>query len=346
MNRTLVAAIDQGTTGTRLMLYDTGGRIVASDYRKHRQICPRPGWVEHDPMEIWRNVQATVRDAIKPRTTAGEIAAVGVTNQRETTIVWDPVTGKPYYNAIVWQCIRTDALCQRIRDRGLERLIRERTGLRLSTYFSGPKIGWMLDSVQGVRERALEGRAVFGNMDSWIIWNLTGGPENGSHVTDYTNASRTMLMDLKKLDWDEEIVTELDIPPQMLPEIRPSSDEETYGRTRIDGCFSASIPVCGDLGDQQAALVGQACFEKGEVKNTYGTGCFTLMNTARERVSSKNGLITTCAYGFERGRCDYALEGSVAIAGAAIQWLRDNLGIIKSASETEEIAKPRARWLW
>jgi glycerol kinase len=243
MNRTLVAAIDQGTTGTRLMLYDEGGRIVASDYREHRQICPRPGWVEHDPIEIWQNVQATVRNAFeKSRASPGEIAAVGVTNQRETTIVWDPVTGKPYYNAIVWQCNRTDALCQQIKKRGLELLIRERTGLHLSTYFSGPKIQWILDSVQGVRERALEGRAVFGNMDSWIIWNLTGGPEKGSHVTDYTNASRTMLMDLRKLDWDEEITSELDIPPQMLPVIRPSSDEETYGKTRIDGMLLGKCP--------------------------------------------------------------------------------------------------------
>jgi len=340
MERRFIAAIDQGTTGTRFAIFNEDGIIVAIDYREHRQIYPRPGWVEHDPLEIWQQAQTVIKDTLESSGIGPEeIAAVGVTNQRETTVVWDPVTGKPYCNAIVWQCTRTRRICQELRGKGLEPLIRERTGLYIYTYFSGPKIRWILDSVPNVRGRAEEGRAVFGNIDTWLIWNLTGGPKGGSHITDYTNASRTMLMDLRKLRWDEEIVKEIDVPIQMLPEIRPSSDRETYGNTSKDGIFEAEIPVCGDVGDQQAALIGQACFEKGEVKNTYGTGCFVLMNTGSEPVASRHGLVTTCAYGFEKNRCVYASEGSIAIAGAAIQWLRDNLKIIKSVPETEEIAK-------
>jgi len=344
MERKFVATIDQGTTGTRFAVFNSDGTIVAYSYAEHKQIYPQPGWVEHDPMEIWRNTQRVIKETMKSSgIKPDEIAAIGVTNQRETTVVWDPQTGKPYCNAIVWQCTRTRKICEELKTEGLEPLIRSRTGLYISTYFSGPKIKWILDTLPNVREAAEKNRAIFGNMDTWIIWNLTGGPKGGSHITDYTNASRTMLMDLNKLRWDEEILAELDIPFQMLPEIHPSSDKETYGNTSRDGVFEAEIPVCGDVGDQQAALIGQTCFEKGDVKNTYGTGCFMLMNTGKEPVMSKHGLITTCAYSFEKERCSYALEGSIAIAGAAIQWLRDNLKIIKSASETEEIARAIAK---
>jgi len=339
MRGEFIVAIDQGTTGTRTAIFDRDGRIFAMSYREHRQIYPKPGWVEHDPEEIWLQTQRTIKEAlkiaeIKPK----EIAGIGVTNQRETTVVWDPTTGKPYHNAIVWQCTRTRQICQELKERGLEPIIKKRTGLCIYTYFSGPKIKWILDNFPKVRRRADEGRAIFGNIDTWVIWNLTGGVNGGSHITDYTNASRTMLMDLRELKWDDEITSELNIPIEMLPEIRPSSDKEIYGYTPKDGVFKAEIPVCGDVGDQQAALIGQTCFGEGEVKNTYGTGCFMLMNTADKIIESKHGLITTCAYGFERGRCHYALEGSIAIAGAAIQWLRDNLRIIRSASETESMA--------
>ena len=340
MERRFIATIDQGTTGTRFAVFNKEGRIVAYRYTEHRQIYPRPGWVEHDPIEIWRQTQRIIKETLQSfKINPKEIVAIGVTNQRETTVIWNPYTGKPYYNAIVWQCTRTRRICEELKEKGLESLIRSKTGLYVSTYFSGPKIKWILDNLQNVREAAEKNRALFGNMDTWIIWNLTGGPKGGSHITDYTNASRTMLMDLNKLRWNEEILAELDIPSQMLPEIRPSSDKETYGNTCRDGVFAAEIPVCGDAGDQQAALIGQTCFKKGDVKNTYGTGCFMLMNIGEEPIMSKHGLITTCAYSFEKGRCTYALEGSVAIAGAAIQWLRDNLKIIRSASETEEIGK-------
>jgi len=271
-----------------------------------------------------------------------KIAAIGVTNQRETTVVWDPTTGRPYCNAIVWQCTRTGRICDELKQRGLEALIKVKTGLPISTYFSGPKVRWILDNMPTIVEKAKQGRAVFGNMDTWIIWNLTGGPKKGNHVTDYTNASRTMLMDLRRLNWDEELVGILGIPNDMLPLISPSSDSQAYGCTSREAT-QEEIPITADIGDQQAALVGQTCFEKGQVKNTYGTGCFMLMNTGPQPVSSKNGLITTCAYGIESDKCVYALEGSVAIAGAAVQWLRDNLGIIKTAQETEEIAKSVAK---
>ncbi|MCW4027087.1 MAG: glycerol kinase GlpK [Candidatus Bathyarchaeota archaeon] len=340
MDQRFIATIDQGTTGTRFAIFNKDGDIVAYRYAEHRQIYPNPGWVEHDPAEIWQKTQRVIRDALNSsRIDPREIAAIGVTNQRETTVVWDIATGKPYCNAIVWQCTRTRKICNELKAKGLEPTIRDKTGLYNSTYFSGPKIKWILDNVPDVREAAEENRAVFGNMDSWIMWNLTGGPTKGSHITDYTNASRTMLMELKSLQWDDEIIEELDIPSQMLPEIRPSSEKETYGHTPKDGIFRVEIPICGDVGDQQAALIGQTCFEKGETKNTYGTGCFMLMNTGEKPIASKHGLITTCAYGFEANKCVYALEGSVAIAGAAIQWLRDNLKIIRSASETGEIAK-------
>jgi len=339
MEKRFVATIDQGTTGTRFAIFTRDGAIAGFSYKEHRQIYPQPGWVEHDPLEIWQQTEIVVKDVLESsKVEPGQIAAIGVTNQRETTVVWDPLTGKPCYNAIVWQCTRTNGICQDLMDMGLEPLIREKTGLQISTYFSGPKLKWILDHVANVRVEAERGRAVFGNIDTWIIWNLTGGPKKGAHVTDYTNASRTMLMDLAKLRWEEEITRELSIPSLMLPEIRPSSDKEYYGLTSKNSVFRCEIPVSGDLGDQQAALVGQTCFRRGEAKNTYGTGCFTLMNTGEKPVASKRGLISTCAYGFEEKMCNYALEGSVAIAGAAIQWLRDNLKIIKSAPETEQIA--------
>jgi len=334
------AAIDQGTTGTRFMIFGHQGQAMGSAYQEHEQIYPQPGWVEHDPMEIWDvtcrvTAKALDESGIEPQ----HLLGIGITNQRETTIVWDRTTGRPLYNAIVWQCTRTRDICQSLIEQGLEPLIRERTGLVIATYFSGPKIKWILDNVPGVREKAKQGQALFGNVDTWLIWNLTGGVNGGAHVTDYTNASRTMLMDLRTLDWDDEILEALDIPKAMLPCIRPSSDRDFYGHTTAGGPLGARIPVCGDLGDQQAALVGQTCFAPGEAKNTYGTGCFMLLNIGEHIVLSQSGLLTTVAYGFAPGCCTYALEGSIAITGAAVQWLRDNLGLISNAAETEEIAR-------
>ncbi|MGB3346254.1 MAG: glycerol kinase GlpK [Candidatus Humimicrobiia bacterium] len=334
------AAVDQGTTGTRCMVFNKKGEVVSWVYEEHEQIYPKPGWVEHNPMEIWEKTQKVIKATLKKgNINPEEIAGIGVTNQRETTIVWDPKTGKPYYNAIVWQCTRTVDICQQVVDAGHEPMIKKKTGLPVVTYFSGPKVTWILDNVPGVREKAEKGEAIFGNIDTWEIWWLTGGPNGGAHVTDYTNASRTLLMDLETLDWDDEILRILRIPRQMLPKIRPSSDKKFYGITPKDGPFGGEIPVCGDLGDQQGALVGQASLSVGEAKNTYGTGCFMLLNTGEKIVPSPSGLLTTVAYGVEEGKATYALEGSIAITGAAIQWLRDNLKIVKSAAETEEIAK-------
>jgi glycerol kinase len=334
------SAIDQGTTGTRFMVFDRTGRVMASYYKEHRQIYPQPGWVEHDPLEIWEATAEVCRKALDASGIRPEqIAGLGVTNQRETTIIWDRQTGKPLYNAIVWQCTRTTDICQRLIDDGLEPLFRRKTGLPIATYFSGPKIKWILDNIPGVRKLAEEGRALFGNIDTWVIWNLTGGPAGGAHVTDPSNASRTMLMNLETMDWDDELLRILDIPRQMLPAIRPSSDRAGYGLTRADGPLGGAIKVCGDLGDQQAALFGQACFDPGEAKNTYGTGSFLLLNTGEKLMHSQHGLLTTVAYRLDNGVKAYALEGSIPITGAAVQWLRDNLGIIHSASETEEIAR-------
>jgi glycerol kinase len=322
------------------MIFGHQGQVLASAYREHKQIYPQPGWVEHDALEIWdvtREVMSAAlqESGIQPR----QLLGVGVTNQRETTVVWDRTTGRPLYNAIVWQCMRTRDICQELIAQGLEPTIRERTGLVVATYFSGPKIKWILDNVPGVREKAEKGYALFGNIDTWLIYNLTGGPNGGVHVTDYTNASRTMLMNLHTLDWDDEILRALDIPRAMLPTIRPSSDREFYGYIANDGPLGFRVPVCGDLGDQQAALVGQTCFAPGEAKNTYGTGCFMLLNIGEKIVLSKSGLLTTAAYGLTPDRCAYALEGSIAITGAAVQWLRDNLGLIKNAAETESMAQ-------
>ncbi|MBC7224749.1 MAG: glycerol kinase GlpK [Anaerolineae bacterium] len=335
-----VGAIDQGTTGTRFMLFSPEGKVVASHYQEHRQMYPQPGWVEHDPLEIWQRTQEVIQAALqKSGIRPQEIAAIGVTNQRETTIVWDPDTGQPLHNAIVWQCTRTTEICQRLKDEGLGPTVREKTGLPVATYFSGPKITWLLEHVPGLRERAEAGKALFGTVDTWLIWNLTGGPRGGAHVTDVSNASRTMLMNLHTLDWDPEMLEVLGVPRAMLPEIRPSSDPAFYGTTPTNGPLGTEVPVCGDLGDQQAALFGQACYDVGEAKNTYGTGCFMLLNTGTRPVPSQHGLLTTLAYQLGDAPAVYALEGSIAITGAAVQWLRDNLGLIKSAAETEEIAQ-------
>ena len=336
-----VVALDQGTTSTRCMIFAHGGESVATCQREHTQICPQPGWVEHDALEIWQRTEEVIRGALaQAGLTARDLAAVGITNQRETTVVWDRHTGRPYGNAIVWQDTRTDQLCSELAAAGGQDRFREKTGLPLATYFSGPKIRWMLDNVPGLRAVAARGDALFGTLDSWLIWKLTGGPGPGAaHVTDVTNASRTLLMNLASLDWDEEILQVLGIPRSMLPQIRPSSDAQFYGTTRADGPFGGEIPICGALGDQQAATVGQACFEVGEAKNTYGTGCFLLLNTGHEIVHSRQGLITTVCYQFGREQPVYALEGSIAVSGALVQWLRDNLGLIQTAAEVESLAE-------
>jgi len=333
------AALDQGTTSTRCMLFDHGGQIVSVSQKEHQQIYPQPGWVEHDPIEIWMRTQEVIHSAVaKAGTGPGDIAAVGTTNQRETTVVWNRHTGQPYYNAIVWQDTRTKAICDQLAADGGQDRFRPKVGLPLATYFSGPKIKWILDNVDGVRQAAEKGDALFGNMDTWEIWWLTGGPAGGAHVTDVTNASRTMLMNLQSLDWDDEILEILAIPRQMLPHIAPSSDPDTWGTTPKDGPFGDTIPVCGDLGDQQAALVGQTCYSEGEAKNTYGTGCFMLLNTGTEIVPSESGLLTTLAYKMGDRPAVYALEGSIAITGALVQWLRDNLDLFDFSHHIEDYA--------
>ncbi len=335
-----VAAVDQGTTSTRCMLFDHGGGVVSIVQKEHEQIYPKPGWVEHDPMEIWDRTQDVVKGALeKAGAQPGDIAAVGVTNQRETTVVWNKNTGEPYYNAIVWQDTRTDKICNALAEDGGQDRFRPKVGLPLATYFSGPKVKWVLENVDGVRAAAEAGDAVFGNIDTWVIWWLTGGPNGGSHVTDVTNASRTMLMNLETLDWDQEILDVMGIPRQMLPKVVPSSDPNTWGNTPADGPFGDSIPVCGDLGDQQAALVGQTCYSAGEAKNTYGTGCFMLLNTGTEIVPSESGLLTTLAYKIGDEPAVYALEGSIAITGALVQWLRDNLDFFEDSPQVEDFAK-------
>ncbi|HAJ34625.1 MAG TPA: glycerol kinase [Chloroflexi bacterium] len=334
-----VAAIDQGTTSTRCMIFNHRGEPVSTHQLEHRQIYPQAGWVEHDPLEIWRQTARVIVEAMaKLGGRASDIAAVGITNQRETTVVWNRKTGIPYHNAIVWQDTRTDRLCSELAGSEGPDRFRAKVGLPLSTYFSGPKIRWLLDNVPGLREDAEHGEALFGTIDAWLIWNLTGGVNGGEHVTDVTNASRTMLMALDGTQWDEEILAAMGIPRAMLPTIRPSSDPEIYGYTLNDGPFGGRIPICGDLGDQQAATVGQTCFDAGEAKNTYGTGCFMLLNTGNDIVPSKHGLLTTTCYKFGNAPTVYALEGSIAIAGALVQWLRDNLRLIDSAAEIENLA--------
>ena len=334
MSNSYIAAIDQGTTSTRCMIFDHDGAVVARAQKEHAQIYPRPGWVEHDPEEIWTRTREVIAGALATANlSAAQIAAVGITNQRETTVVWDKLTGRPIYNAIVWQDTRTDAQLKTLARDGGQNRFRRQTGLPLATYFSGPKIRWILDNVPGARARARAGELLFGNIDTWLIWNLTGGTSGGRHVTDVTNASRTLMMNLKSLDWDAAILKAMRVPREMLPEIRSSS--EIYGAAV--GAL-AGVPVASALGDQQAALFGQACYAPGEAKNTYGTGCFMLMNTGPTPVQSKNGLLTTLAYKLGDAPAVYALEGSIAIAGALVQWLRDNLGLIASSGEVETLA--------
>ena len=332
-----VLAIDQGTTSSRAIVFDHAGQIVETGQLEHEQIFPRAGWVEHDPKEIWKNVREVVGLALtRANLTYHDIAAVGITNQRETAVVWDRNTGEPVYNAIVWQDTRTNRIIEELAGSDGQDKYKARVGLPLATYFSGPKVKWILDNVEGARERAEAGDLVFGNTDTWVLWNMTGGAEGGVHVTDVTNASRTMLMDLATLSWDEGIAADMGIPMSMLPEIRSSS--EVYGTGR-EGGMLPGVPISGILGDQQAATFGQACFEPGMAKNTYGTGNFMLLNTGTEPVPSENGLLTTVAYKIGDQPAIYALEGSIAVTGSLVQWLRDNLGIISSAPEVETLAK-------
>ena len=332
-----IAAIDQGTTSTRCIIFDHSGSIVETDQKEHEQIFPRAGWVEHDGLEIWNNTREVLDGVLgKAGLEKSDILAVGITNQRETAIVWDKTTGEPVYNAIVWQDTRTQKICDELAELGggADRY-KAKVGLPLATYFSGPKVRWILDNVDGARDKAEAGDLLFGNTDAWVLWNLTGGPDGGVHVTDVTNASRTMLMDLSSLQWDEEIAGEMGIPMSMLPEIRSSS--ETYGDVK-SGALEG-VPVAGILGDQQAATFGQACLDVGQAKNTYGTGNFMLLNTGTEQVPSENGLLTTVCYKIGDQPAIYALEGSIAVSGSLVQWMRDNLGIISSAPEIEDLAK-------
>ena len=334
-----IGALDLGTTSNRFILFDKQGQIVGADQMEHRQIFPQPGWVEHDPTEIWDNSRAVIRGALgKTGIRGSDIAAIGITNQRETAVVWNRHTGQPYYNAIVWQCTRTDAICKALMADGGQDRFRAKTGLPIATYFSGPKIKWILDHDPDARQAAEAGDALFGTIETWIIWWLTGGPQGGAHVTDVTNASRTMMMNLEALAWDGDILDALSVPRKMLPRIVPSVDRETWGHTLLDGPLKATVPVCGALGDQQAALVGQACFDVGEAKNTYGTGCFLLMNTGHAPIESRHGLLTTLAYQISGQKPVYCLEGSIAIAGALVQWFRDNLNLIDQAPDIEQLA--------
>ncbi|MFW6060411.1 MAG: glycerol kinase GlpK [Phycisphaeraceae bacterium] len=333
-----IAAIDQGTTSTRCMLFGQQGGVLASAQAEHAQFYPQPGWVEHDPHEIWQRTCEVVRAALN-KAGGAHVAAVGLTNQRETVVFWNRRTGEPYGNAIVWQDTRTRELCEDLgRVFGAGRF-REQTGLPLATYFSGPKIRWALDHLPRLKQAAERGEAVCGTVDSWLIWNLTGGVDGGAHVTDATNASRTLLMNLHTLQWDEAILDAMDVPASMLPRIVPSSDPAGWGVTRADGPFGEGVPVCGAVGDQQAAMLGQCCFERGEVKNTCGTGCFMLLNMGETPVFSEHGLLTTLAYQLGDAPPAYALEGSIAIAGALVQWLRDNLGFFETAPDIEPLAR-------
>jgi glycerol kinase len=333
MTKKYVLALDQGTTSSRAILFDQSGKGVGVAQKEFTQIYPKAGWVEHDAMEIWGSQMGVAREVLETMgVSPEEVAAIGITNQRETTVVWDKATGKPIYNAIVWQCRRTAAICDDLKARGLESYVKENTGLVVDAYFSGTKVKWILDNVEGARERAKKGELLFGNIDTWLIWNLTRGKV---HVTDYSNASRTMLFNIKDLCWDTKILAELDIPLCMLPEVKPSSC--IYGHTDPQTFGGAEIPIAGAAGDQQAALFGQACFTEGMAKNTYGTGCFMLMNTGTKRVPSTNGLLTTIAWGVD-GKVEYALEGSIFVAGAAVQWLRDELKLIENAAQSEELA--------
>lgn len=333
MEKKYIMALDRGTTSSRCIIFDKDGNIIKVAQKEFEQIYPKPGWVEHDAMEIWGSQSGVMREAVD---TAGinpeEIAAIGITNQRETTVVWDKKTGKPIYNAIVWQCRRTSEICDELKEKGLTECIREKTGLIIDAYFSATKVKWILDNVEGARERAKKGELLFGTIDTWLIWKLTGGRV---HVTDYSNASRTMMYNINTLEWDEDILKELDIPEIMLPEVKESS--YVYGYTDSGLFADIKIPIAGCAGDQQSALFGQNCFEEGTAKNTYGTGCFLLMNTGEKPVKSENGLLTTISWGVD-GKVEYALEGSIFMGGASIQWLRDELRMIKSAADSEKYA--------
>ncbi|SHF38693.1 glycerol kinase GlpK [Desulforamulus putei] len=333
MEKKYVLALDQGTTSCRAILFDRDSNIKGVAQKEFTQIYPKAGWVEHDAEEIWSTQYGVIAEVIaKTGINPEEIASIGITNQRETTVVWDKTTGKPVYNAIVWQCRRTAGICDQLKARGLEQVFRTKTGLVLDAYFSGTKVKWILDNVEGAREKAEKGQLLFGTMDTWLIWNLTGGKV---HVTDYSNASRTLMYNIRELRWDEELLKELDVPASMLPEVRPSS--EVYGETDPKNFLGHAVPIAGVAGDQQAALFGQACYQPGMAKNTYGTGCFMLMNTGDKLYDSKNGLLTTIAWGLD-GKVEYALEGSIFIAGAAIQWLRDGLKVLEEAPDSEYFA--------
>jgi glycerol kinase len=330
MEKKYVLALDQGTTSSRAILFDRNGRIINMSQKEFTQFYPAPGWVEHNPLEIWETQINAAKEAIKD-VDVSEIAAIGITNQRETTILWDKNTGRPVYNAIVWQSRQSSDICDELKKSGMESYIKENTGLVIDAYFSGTKIKWILDNVEGVREKAEKGQVLFGTVDTWLIWNLTGGK---IHITDYSNASRTMIYNIRTLKWDEKLLAALNIPSEILPEVRQSS--EIYGNTET-GIFGGEIPISGIAGDQQAALFGQLCFQEGMAKNTYGTGCFLLMNTGDKLIESKKGLLTTIAWGLN-GKVEYALEGSIFVAGAAIQWLRDELKIIHDAADSEYFA--------
>lgn len=335
-----VGSVDQGTTSTRFMVFDHGGNVIAAHQLEHEQILPKAGWVEHNPVEIWERTSSVIQTALgKSGLVSSDLAALGITNQRETTVVWNKRTGRPYYNAIVWQDTRTDRIASALEADGRGETIRHKAGLPPATYFSGGKIQWILDNVDGVRAAAESGEALFGNTDSWLLWHLTGGVSGGAHVTDVTNASRTMLMNLETLDWDDELLALFKIPRQMLPRIVPSSSPEPYGVTLPGGPLGGEVPLTGALGDQQAATVGQVCFAPGEAKNTYGTGNFMLINTGTDIVRSKAGLLTTVAYKLGDADAVYALEGSIAVTGSAVQWLRDQLGIISGAAQSETLAR-------
>jgi len=330
-----VGALDQGTTSTRFMIFNHGGDVVDFDQKEHEQIYPKPGWVEHDANEIWERSQEVIKGALdKAGIKASDLAAVGITNQRETTVLWDRNTGQPVHNALVWQDTRTDKLCNELSKEGGQDRFRSTTGLPIATYFSGPKAKWLMENVDGLRDKVDAGDVLFGNIDTWCIWNLSGGTEGGVHVTDVTNASRTMMMDLESLNWDDDILKTLDVPRAMLPEIHASS--EVYAEAK--GVL-AGVPIGGDLGDQQAATFGQACYDVGDAKNTYGTGNFLLLNTGTDAVQSKSGLLTTLGYKIGDQDAVYCLEGAIAITGALVQWLRDNLKMIKAAPEVEDLAK-------
>ncbi|MFZ0832537.1 MAG: glycerol kinase GlpK [Mycobacterium sp.] len=335
-----VASIDQGTTSTRCMIFDQSGSEIGRHQLEHEQILPKAGWVEHNPVEIWERTTSVLMSALNNTNLSDtDLATLGITNQRETTVVWNRKTGRPYYNAIVWQDTRTDKIASALERDGRGDVIRRKAGLPPATYFAGGKLAWILENVDGVREAAESGDAVFGTTDSWVVWNLTGGPQGGVHVTDVTNASRTMLMNLETLDWDDELLSFFGIPRAMLPQIRPSSSPDPYGMTHPSGPLDSEVPLTGILGDQQAAMVGQVCLKQGEAKNTYGTGNFLLLNTGEDIVRSDNGLLTTVCYQFGDAKPVYALEGSIAVTGSAVQWLRDQLGIISGAAQSEALAR-------